>query len=165
MWRLCLILETIACDFELIFGPEYGVAAAALSASSSFSSYGTEESMLNGQRAWAADTILSDDDEWIQVDLGTVRNIQAVLTQGQGNSAVSGTEYVSSYKLSVSVNGNSWSYVINEASSSLIFQGNTNTYTVRRNDLPDGTTARFVKLYVQQYVTWPSLRWEILGCP
>ena len=60
---------------------------------------------LNGKRGdgWCAGTS-SRNDEWLQVDLGKLYTVCAVATQGDRN----GNEWVTKFKLSFSVDGESW---------------------------------------------------------
>jgi len=60
---------------------------------------------LNGKRGdgWCAGTS-SGNDEWLQVDLGKLYTVCAVATQGD----INGNEWVTEFKLSFSVDGESW---------------------------------------------------------
>ena len=158
-------LSDAPCEFALIFGSEYGIAASALTSTSQYASgYTAVDSVLCGDRAWS----VSDNDdyegnEWIQADFGTVQTIVAVLTQGQGTANLD--EYVTQYKLELSDDGSWFTFVPNPVSGDDLFEGNSDVNTVHRNDLPAGWVAKKVRLYPMDHDGWPSLRWEILGCP
>ena len=136
-----------------------------MTASSELTIYTAAASALNGDLAWS--TSGTSCEKWIQADLGVIRTIDAVLTQGQGDPSqlVDRTEYVQEYKISVGIDvAAQLSYVLNPTSGSEVFQANSNPSTVKRNYLPANTIASIVRLTIVNYNDWPSLRWELLGC-
>lgn len=63
--------------------------------------------------------------EWIQVDLGLLRFVTAVGTQGAISKETKKKYYVKTYKVDVSSNGEDW-ITIKEGNKPVLFQGNTN---------------------------------------
>ncbi len=75
---------------------------AQMTASSIYSDYNPYKGRLNGETGWCQGTSTISND-YIQVDMGEVRTVCAVATQGK-----KGGSYVTSYKLSLSTDGVSW---------------------------------------------------------
>ena len=76
---------------------------AQMTASSNYASYFPHKGRLNGDTGWCQGTSAISND-YLQVDMGTVRTVCAVATQGKKNGS-----YVTSYKLSLSTDGVNWS--------------------------------------------------------
>ncbi|XP_031439412.1 neuropilin-1a isoform X2 [Clupea harengus] len=125
-------------------------------------SWSTERSRLNnGENAWtpAEDSTK----EWIQVDLGFLRFISAIGTQGAISRETMKTYFVRSYKVEVSSNGEDW-ITLKEGSKQKIFQGNTNPADVVKTPLPKRTLARYVRLRPVAWENGIALRFEVYGC-
>ena len=73
-----------------------------ITASSTYLSYEPSNGRLRRARGWAADSL--DQNQWLQIDLGSVKLVQKVATQGDGGYS----NYVTSYKLSYSSDGSRW---------------------------------------------------------
>ena len=95
-------------------------------------------------------------DQWIQADLGSIRVLRAVATQGRHTSH----QWVTSYKLSLNY-GAGFQFVLNDDDGSeRMFLGNQDSNTVVRNCL-DYVQASSVKLHPQSWYNHISLRWEL----
>ena len=76
---------------------------AQMSSRSHYLEYHPYNGRLNGETGWCQGTSTISDD-YLQVDMGTIRTVCAVATQGK-----EGPSYVTSYRLSLSTNGVNWS--------------------------------------------------------
>ncbi|XP_076146504.1 neuropilin-1a isoform X1 [Alosa pseudoharengus] len=126
------------------------------------SSWSPERSRLNNEEnAWtpAEDSTK----EWIQVDLGFLRFISAIVTQGAISQETMKTYFVRSYKVEVSSNGEDW-ITLKEGSKQKIFQGNTNPTDKVKAALPKRTLARYVRLRPFTWENGIALRFEVYGC-
>jgi hypothetical protein len=79
---------------------------------------------------------------------------------------VHGSHWITSYTLSYSADGNTWTQhkdECNTASNKAIFDGNRNHWEVVKHQLQKPFRARFVRLTVNTWreSAWPSLRWEL----
>ncbi|XP_064201733.1 neuropilin-1a-like isoform X1 [Anguilla rostrata] len=101
--------------------------------------------------------------EWIQVDLGFLRNVVAIGTQGAVSMETKRAYYVTSYKVDVSSNGEDW-IPLKDGSKQKIFQGNTNPTDVVIRDLPKHTLTRFLRIRPVSWETGVSMRFEVYGC-
>uniref|UniRef100_A0A673ZYI3 Neuropilin n=1 Tax=Salmo trutta TaxID=8032 RepID=A0A673ZYI3_SALTR len=101
--------------------------------------------------------------EWIQVDLGFLRFVSAVGTQGAVSQETKKTYWVKSYKVDVSSNGEDW-ITLKEGSKQKVFQGNTNPTDVARTMLPKPTLTRFIRIRPVAWETGIALRFEVYGC-
>ncbi|KAM9844692.1 neuropilin-1a-like [Aulostomus maculatus] len=154
--------EDFACMEPL--GMESGeISSMQISASSQYNSnWSPERSRLNYQdNGWtpSEDTVR----EWIQVDLGFLRFISAIGTQGAVSKETKKHYFVRSYKVDVSSNGEDW-ITVKEGSKQKVFQGNHNPTDEVLAPLPKQTLARYVRI---RPVTWEQgicMRFEVYGC-
>ena len=105
----------------------------------------TTESMLDSgvfAQSWRSSTATVN--QWMQIDLGTVKSVFGVVTQGQ----IKYNYWVKSFTVSTSTSGNTWLPVNNAE----IFYGNTDKSSRVRNDFTL-VAARYVRIYAQ---TWNS---------
>ena len=105
----------------------------------------TTESMLDSgvfAQSWRSSTATVN--QWMQIDLGTVKSVFGVVTQGQ----IKYNYWVKSFTVSTSTSGNTWLPVNNAE----IFYGNTDKSSSVRNDFTL-VAARYVRIYAQ---TWNS---------
>ncbi|KAM3860860.1 neuropilin-1a [Diretmus argenteus] len=125
-------------------------------------SWSSERSRLNYyENAW---TPAEDSNkEWIQVDLGFLRFVSAIGTQGAVSQETQRTYFVKSYKVDVSSNGEDW-ITLKEGSKQKVFQGNTNPTDVAKTMLPKPTLTRFVRIRPVTWETGIALRFEVYGC-
>uniref|UniRef100_A0A672JQY8 Neuropilin n=1 Tax=Salarias fasciatus TaxID=181472 RepID=A0A672JQY8_SALFA len=134
-----------------------------ISASSQYNSnWSPERSRLNYQEnGWTP----SDDTirEWIQVDLGFLRFVTAIGTQGAISKETKKHYYVRSYKVDLSSNGEDW-VTVKEGSKQKIFQGNHNPTDEVRAVLPKQTLARYIRIRPMTWEQGICMRFEIYGC-
>ncbi|XP_068196187.1 neuropilin-1a-like [Antennarius striatus] len=154
--------EGFACMEPL--GMESGeISSDQITASSQYNSnWSPERSRLNYQEnGWTP----SDDTirEWIQVDLGFLRIISAIGTQGAISKETKKRYFVRSYKVDVSSTGEDW-VTVKEGSKQKIFPGNHNPTDEFRSPLPKQTLARYVRIRPLSWEQGICMRFEIYGC-
>ncbi|XP_030204749.1 neuropilin-1a isoform X2 [Gadus morhua] len=161
-----VIERTVPEDFDCTdpLGLESGeIPSDQIVASSQYNpSWSPERSRLNYyENAW---TPAEDSNkEWIQVDLGFLRFVSAIGTQGAVSQETKKTYYVKSYKVDVSSNGEDW-ITLKEGSKQKVFQGNTNPKEVARAMLPKPTLTRYLRIRPVAWETGIALRFEVYGC-
>jgi len=111
-------------------------------------------SMLNSHQAWSAKK--NSAGQWMSMDLGQVRKVWGVVTQGRARGRWS-NQYVKTYKVQYSEDGSTWKDV-------------TGTYKGERGDsgkeaqFPQPVMARFVKLVVRTWSSHISMRAAAITC-
>ncbi|KAA8580994.1 hypothetical protein FQN60_013952 [Etheostoma spectabile] len=159
--ELSILGDNFDCSDPL--GMESGeITSDQIMASSQYNpSWSPERSRLNYyENAW---TPAEDSNkEWIQVDLGFLRFVSAVGTQGAISQETQRIYYVKSYKVDVSSNGEDW-ITLKEGSKQKVFQGNTNPTDVAKTMLPKPTLTRFVRIRPVTWETGIALRFEVYG--
>ncbi|KAL0965989.1 hypothetical protein UPYG_G00289130 [Umbra pygmaea] len=153
-------------DFECMepLGMETGeITSDQITASSQYNlNWSPERSRLNYKvNGWTP----SDDSsrEWIQVDLGFLRFVTAVGTQGAISKETKKEYFVRSYKVDVSSNGEDW-VTIKEDSKQKIFQGNHNPTDEAMAFLPKHTLARYIRIRPMTWEIGICMRFEVYGC-
>lgn len=131
---------------------------AQMSAHYTFSNHFASNGRLHSRDGWIGESTSS----WLQVDLGEVRSVYSVATQGYRSS----TYYTLSYKLQYSTDGNSFHDVIGSNGSAKDFFGSSSYDSVIKHYLPSIISARFIRFVP---LTWhtggkPGLRVEVYGC-
>ncbi|KXJ18143.1 Coagulation factor V [Exaiptasia diaphana] len=103
-------------------------------------------------------------DEYIQVDLGSVKVITMVATQGRPGCCLSWQrQWVTKYAVSYSDDAHAWKdYLTSDCIK--VFPGNTNQDTVVTNKFEKPFNARHFRLIVKDFYDWPTLRMELYGC-
>ncbi|KAI3374645.1 hypothetical protein L3Q82_021217 [Scortum barcoo] len=154
--------EDFACMEPL--GMESGeITSKQITASSQYNSnWSPERSRLNYQEnGWTPSEDLSR--EWIQVDLGFLRFVTAVGTQGAISKETKKHYYVRSYKVDLSSTGEDW-LTVKEGSKQKIFQGNHNPTDEVRAFLPKPTLTRYIRIRPVSWEQGICMRFEIYGC-
>ncbi|KAF3836150.1 hypothetical protein F7725_028708 [Dissostichus mawsoni] len=157
-----VIERTVPEDFDCSdpLGMESGeITSDQIMASSQYNpSWSPERSRLNYyENAW---TPAEDSNkEWIQVDLGFLRFVSAIGTQGAVSQETHKIYFVKSYKVDVSSNGEDW-ITLKEGSKQKVFQGNTNPTDVTKTMLPKPTLTRFLRVRPVTWETGIALRFE-----
>ena len=128
-----------------------------LTASSTYDlGYAPHESRFDSSEAWEGLGV----GHWIQAEFNETKVVVAIRTKrGDGS--------VSAYMISTSLDGAEWNFVKATNGSNMVFVGNTNAQNrddVVINKLPNNIEARFVRLTVVSFETYPSIRWAIDGC-
>ncbi|XP_033111516.1 lactadherin-like [Anneissia japonica] len=127
-------------------------------------SHGSQRARLNtilnseGIGAWSAK--FNDLDQWIQVDLGTLKNVQGVITQGRNRY----NQWVTSYEVRYSVNGNSFEVITDANGQVAEFDGNSDQDTTVTNIFYTHVYAQFIRIHPISWHNHISLRFEVLGC-
>uniref|UniRef100_A0A8C6PHQ8 Neuropilin n=1 Tax=Nothobranchius furzeri TaxID=105023 RepID=A0A8C6PHQ8_NOTFU len=161
-----VIERTVPEDFDCSdpLGMESGeITSDQIMASSQYNpSWSPERSRLNYyENAW---TPAEDSNkEWIQVDLGFLRFVSAIGTQGAISQETRKIYFVKSYKVDVSSNGEDW-ITLKEGSKQKVFQGNTNPTEITKTKLPKPTMTRFIRVRPVTWETGIALRFEVYGC-
>ena len=136
----------------------------ALTGSSAFdSNHSFENSRLNtvaanGKKgAWSAgqNTI----DEFIQADLGSEVKLVRVATQGREDY----DQWVTSYHVAYSSDGTDYTFIMHKGQKKL-FGGNYDRNTIVDHVFDAPITARYVRLYIQSWAGFISIRWGLYGC-
>ncbi|XP_058244161.1 neuropilin-1a isoform X3 [Hemibagrus wyckioides] len=158
--------RTVPEDFDCMepLGVESGeIPSEQIEASSEYNpNWSAQRSRLNNfENGW---TPLEDSNkEWIQVDLGFLRFVSAIGTQGAISQETNKKYYVKSYKVDVSSNGEDW-ITLKEGSKQKVFLGNTNPTDVVKTLLPKPTLTRFIRIRPYTWETGIALRFEVYGC-
>ncbi|XP_028391807.1 zinc metalloproteinase nas-14-like [Dendronephthya gigantea] len=97
--------------------------------------------------------------QWLQIDLGELRYVSAVATQGRDRYF----EHVETYELSFSEDGSSFQKY-RENGSVKLFTGNCDHVTPVINKLAEPVLARFVKFHPRKFYAGLCIRAEIFGC-
>ncbi|KAJ8396085.1 hypothetical protein AAFF_G00021580 [Aldrovandia affinis] len=161
-----VIERTVPADFQCreALGLESGaITSEQITSSSQYNSnWSPDRARLNyHENGWTP----SDDTskEWIQVDLGFLRNILAVGTQGAISKETKKPYFVKSYKVDVSSNGEDW-ITLKDGPKQKVFQGNTNPMDAVITDLPKPTLTRYVRIRPVSWENGISMRFEVYGC-
>lgn len=108
---------------------------------------------------WSAAS--NDSAQWLQVDLGASTLIRAIGTKGRAKNYA---QWVTSYKLSYSEDGATWT-VYQQNGLDLIFRGNQDGNTEVRHDLPTPLVARYVRFIPVTWYGHITMRVEVYGVP
>uniref|UniRef100_A0A4W3HUK1 Neuropilin n=1 Tax=Callorhinchus milii TaxID=7868 RepID=A0A4W3HUK1_CALMI len=101
--------------------------------------------------------------EWIQVDLGFLRQVSAIATQGAVSKETKKQYYIKSYKVDISSNGEDW-ITVKEKNKQKIFQGNSNPSEAVVRQFPQTVLTRYVRVRPLTWETGVALRFELYGC-
>ncbi|CAG9559489.1 unnamed protein product [Danaus chrysippus] len=139
------------CNEPLIEG-------AKLTATSSLRDRGPENAKLLGLNAWTASE--NDFDQQLIIDLGTVKNITRVATQGRQHSQ----EFVQEYHISYGTNG--LDYVMYKAPGGEVkmFEGNHDGNTIVKNEFDVPIIAQYIRINPMRWRDKISMRVELYGC-
>ncbi|XP_072041386.1 uncharacterized protein [Amphiura filiformis] len=133
-----------------------------LRTSSARESHAAGSARLNHKSGWVAAT--SDNNQWIEVDLGGTRRVTGVLTQGL-NSVTNIKYWVTQFKVQSSSDGNSWEFVqYSNNQDDIIFKGNTDTHTVVTNIFPTSVKTSRIRIVPTTWNRWIGMRFELIGC-
>ncbi|XP_042554479.1 lactadherin isoform X2 [Dipodomys spectabilis] len=101
--------------------------------------------------------------EWLQVDLGSQKQVTGIVTQGARDFGH--IQYVAAYKVAYSDDGEVWTeYREAGATESKVFPGNLDNYSHKKNVLETPFTARYVRVLPVAWHNRITLRLELLGC-
>ncbi|XP_055937840.1 hemocytin-like [Argiope bruennichi] len=108
--------------------------------------------------AWIAGQI--DDRQFIEVDLGFIQPIYGVVTKGRHGHP----EWVKSYLVLYSRDGNAYAYVTEDGNNPQIFTGNYDSQTPIEHVFNTPFEARFVRIQPLSFQKEIALRFDVLGC-
>ncbi|XP_041653984.1 coagulation factor VIII [Cheilinus undulatus] len=101
--------------------------------------------------------------EWLQVDLGKVKRITGVISQGA--RSVLTQMMVTEFSVTVSHDGHSWSSVLEESSQrEKIFPGNNDPDEEALNVFDPPLFGQFLRIHPRGWINHIALRLEVLGC-
>ncbi|CAM4539022.1 unnamed protein product [Leuciscus chuanchicus] len=105
----------------------------------------------------------SDQSQWLQVDMLQPTKITGVITQGAKDFGH--VQFVGSYKVAYSNNGERWFiYQDEKQKTDKVFQGNFDNDTHRKNVIDPPIYARFIRILPWSWYGRITLRAELLGC-
>ncbi|KAM6202410.1 lactadherin [Rhynchocyon petersi] len=111
--------------------------------------------------AWTAKT--NNTSEWLQIDLGSERQLTGIITQGAREFGH--VQYVASFKVAYSDDGDTWTeYRDDGALESKVFCGNSDNNSHKKNLFESPFTARYVRVLPVSWHNRITLRLELLGC-
>jgi len=106
-------------------------------------------------KSWAAQDINTY--QWLQIDLLRKRlHVCAIATQGYTGMG----QWIETYSLQYSDGG----VVFIDYKQVHIFQGNTNSYSIVKNDLVPAIVARYIRVLPKSWSQWIAMRMELYGC-
>jgi len=104
--------------------------------------------------AWAAGSLRAP--LWVQIDLGSVKKVTVIATQGHPDKG----QWVKSYKVLYGNDPKSLTLYGNGK----MFTGNTDSNSVVKNIFDPPIKARYIKVLVISWQWWPAMRIELYGC-
>ncbi|KAM9183220.1 lactadherin isoform 3-T3 [Dugong dugon] len=111
--------------------------------------------------AWTAER--NSASEWLQIDLGSRRQVTGIITQGARDFGY--IQYVAAYKVAYSDDGVNWTeYKERGAVDSRIFRGNSDNNSHKKNMFETPFKARFIRVLPVAWHNRITLRVELLGC-
>ncbi|KAA8588858.1 hypothetical protein FQN60_010203 [Etheostoma spectabile] len=167
-----LRLELLGCDINSCSLPlglqKELIPDTSFSASSFYSSllrnWSPNLARLNlegGANAWRPRN--NNPHEWLQVDLGRVKRITGVLTQGARSLLTQ--MMVTEFSVSVSPDGHSWSSVLEKSSQKeKIFTGNSDSDEEALTVFDPPLFGRYLRIHPRGWLNDIALRLEVLGC-
>ncbi|XP_068683916.1 lactadherin-like isoform X2 [Montipora foliosa] len=99
--------------------------------------------------------------QWLQIDLGKETVLTNVATQGRPSD--SALQWVSSYKILLSLDGANWNAYRSDGSEK-VFTGNSDIGTTVSHKLVPRITSIYVRFYVMSWHNHISMRVELYGC-
>ncbi|XP_068678072.1 lactadherin-like [Montipora foliosa] len=108
--------------------------------------------------SWSALTM--EVGQWLQIDLGKETVVSKIATQGRPGANL--TQWVSSYKLLLSLDGVNWNEYQSNGSAK-IFMGNSDGGTIVSHKIMPSTT-RYVRFSILSWYWHISMRVELYGC-
>ncbi|XP_009979414.1 PREDICTED: coagulation factor V [Tauraco erythrolophus] len=111
--------------------------------------------------AWRAK--LNDNQQWLQIDLLTIKKITAIATQGV--KSVSTESFVKTYVILYSDQGSEWkSYTDGSSSVAKVFLGNENCNGHVKHFFNPPILSRFIRIVPRTWYRGIALRVELYGC-
>ncbi|KAG5265323.1 hypothetical protein AALO_G00240990 [Alosa alosa] len=101
--------------------------------------------------------------EWIEVDLGFLKYVSAIGTQGAISKETRKSYYVKTYKVLLSTNGEDW-LPVKEEGKHKVFKGNDNPVDEVRCYLPKPVLTRYLRIRPVSWENGICMRFELYGC-
>ncbi|XP_067027637.1 uncharacterized protein [Acropora muricata] len=124
--------------------------------SASSSSNPASDGRLNGARAWIPNS--NNNNEYLQIDLGSVYVVCAVATQGNPSA----NDWTETYKIETSLDNVKWQWY-QENNIPKIFTGNSQRQEIVKNDLYNPLAVKFIRFYPVTFNGNKALRVEVFG--
>ncbi|XP_015753443.1 PREDICTED: receptor-type tyrosine-protein phosphatase mu-like [Acropora digitifera] len=124
--------------------------------SASSSSNLASDGRLNGARAWIPNS--NDNNEYLQIDLGSVYVVCAVATQGNPSA----DDWTETYKIKTSLDNVKWQWY-QENNITKIFTGNSQRQEIVKNDLYNPLAVKFIRFYPEDFNRNKALRVNVFG--
>ncbi|XP_035692633.1 uncharacterized protein LOC118427105 [Branchiostoma floridae] len=105
--------------------------------------------------------VTTNTDQWLQINLGSEVKVAGVATQGQGGGL--SDAWVTSYKLLYSLDGDTWTVILDDQGRQKVFSGNSDTQTAVTNMLDRSVIASHVRFQPQIWYQSIVMRVEVLG--
>ncbi|KAM6099929.1 coagulation factor V isoform 2-T2 [Theristicus caerulescens] len=170
--RPTLRMELLGCEVDgcsLPLGMENGeIKNTQITASSVktswFSTWDPSLARLNQKgkmNAWRAK--LNNNQQWLQIDLLTIKKITAIATQGV--KSISAENFVKTYVILYSDQGSEWkSYTDGSSSVAKVFLGNENSNGHVKHFFNPPILSRFIRIVPRTWYHGIALRVELYGC-
>ncbi|KFQ48648.1 Coagulation factor V, partial [Nestor notabilis] len=170
--RPTLRMELLGCEVDgcsLPLGMENGqIKNTQITASSVktswFNTWDPSLARLNQEgkiNAWRAK--LNNNQQWLQIDLLTVKKITAIATQGV--KYMSAENFVKTYVILYSDQGSEWkSYTDGSSSVTKVFLGNENSNRHVKHFFNPPILSRFIRIVPRTWYSGIALRVELYGC-
>ncbi|XP_054019198.1 coagulation factor V [Dryobates pubescens] len=111
--------------------------------------------------AWRAK--LNNNQQWLQIDLLTIKKITAIVTQGV--KSLTGENFVKTYVILYSDHGSEWkSYMGGSSSTAKVFLGNENSSGQVKHFFNPPILSRFIRIVPRTWYQGIALRVELYGC-
>ena len=102
---ICFVSVPGHCTAIGVSADIYTIPDDQMTATSNYRAYYSYNGRLNGTSGWCAESSDDYSDDYLQIDLGAEYSVCAVATQGKSSGS-----YLTSYKLSFSTDGETWSF-------------------------------------------------------
>ncbi|XP_038032932.1 discoidin, CUB and LCCL domain-containing protein 1 isoform X1 [Anas platyrhynchos] len=113
--------------------------------------------------AWASNH--SSNREWLEIDLGEKKRITGIKTTGSGSTTLNFNFYVKTFIMNYKNNNSKWrTYKGILSNEEKIFQGNSNSGDIVRNNFIPPIVARYVRIIPQTWNQRIALKLELIGC-
>jgi len=129
-----------------------------VSATSEANQRGAIYAILWGGSAWTAEN--SDFDQALAIDLGMVKNVTGIATQGRAHS----NEFVLEYRIQYGTNGKDWTDYKEVDGLPKLFRGNVDGDYVVRNNFDQPIIAQWLRINPTRWQDRITLRVEVYGC-
>jgi len=124
-------------------------------------------SKLDSSQGWSCSSAAKseiDNQDWdtyVELDLGEEKSVAGIITQGRNSEDYK--QWVTDYKIEISIDGDNWTYLENPnfygtISDRWIGNNESNYLTAATNTFDDYVTARYIRIYPTGYQSHPTMR-------